>query len=217
MAQSYQACKFLGLQHNLDDTYNLYFRMGRSEVYYQLASFEQMEDILHLTDVDCSDLSKGEILTRFISYITNNDVAVADFLGLSEVPTSWKSPLKDMAFYEQATANAQSILLTKDHRLNQHILLIILLVKRAAKDLQMSLSESLKDQTLTITINNKNEQTAQVVIDYQNFRASHVFGYVTNPIASNVMVLVDEVINHFVTNNIQLKSYYDNQKQLQFA
>lgn len=172
--QSYQGCAFLGIKHNPDDSYNLYFKVGTQEVYYQLADYHQMEDMLHLNNNDRVDLSKGQIVNRFIAWITNNGPIVADFLGISDAPIAWKRPLRQPDEYEQMTIESQTVTLTKDVQLNQQILYLVDWLQRRFSPDQITLSEAKNDQQLTVTIVNQSEPMLLLMIDYEHLKGSQV-------------------------------------------
>lgn len=172
--QSYQGCAFLGIQHNHDDSYNLYFKVGTQEIYYQLADYHQMEDMLHLNNNDRVDLSKGQIVNRFVAWITNNGPIVADFLGISDAPRAWKRPLRQPDEYEQMTIESQMITLTKDVQLNQQILRLVDWLQRRFSPDQITLSEAKNDRQLTITITHQSEPMLLLVIDYEHLKLSRV-------------------------------------------
>lgn len=172
--QSYQGCAFLGIQHNPDDSYNLYFKVGTQEIYYQLADYHQMEDMLHLNNNDRVDLSKGQIVNRFVAWITNNGPIVADFLGISDAPRAWKRPLRQPDEYEQMTIESQTVTLTKDVQLNQQILRLVDWLQRRFSPDQMTLSEVKNDRQLTITITHQSEPMLLLVIDYEHLDSSRV-------------------------------------------
>lgn len=172
--QSYQGCAFLGIQHNPDDSYNLYFKVGTQEIYYQLADYHQMEDMLHLNNNDRVDLSKGQIVNRFVEWITNNGPIVADFLGISDAPRAWKRPLRQPDEYEQMTIESQMITLTKDVQLNQQIFHLLDWLQRRFSPDQITLSEAKNDRQLTITITHQSEPMLLLVIDYEHLDWSQV-------------------------------------------
>lgn len=172
--QSYQGCAFLGIQHNPDDSYNLYFKVGTQEIYYQLADYHQMEDMLHLNNNDRVDLSKGQIVNRFVAWITNNGPIVGDFLGISDAPRAWKRPLRQPDEYEQMTIESQMITLTKDVQLNQQILRLVDWLQRRFSPDQITLSEAKNDQQLTVTIVNQSGPMLLLVIDYEHLKLSRV-------------------------------------------
>ena len=172
--QSYQGCAFLGIQHNPDDSYNLYFKVGTQEVYYQLADYRQMADMLHLNNNDRVDLSKGQIVNRFIEWITNNGPIVGDFLGISDTPRAWKRPLRQPDEYEQMTIDSQTIALTKNVQLNQQIFSFIDWLRRRFSQDQMTLSEAKNDRQLTVTITHQSEPMLLLVIDYEHLEWSQV-------------------------------------------
>lgn len=172
--QSYQGCAFLGIQHNPDDSYNLYFKVGTQEIYYQLADYHQMEDMLHLNNNDRVDLSKGQIVNQFIAWITNNGPIVADFLGISDAPRAWKQPLRQPAEYEQMTIESQTVTLTKDVQLNQQIFHLLDWLQRRFSPDQITLSEAKNDRQLTITITHQSEPMLLLVIDYEHLKLSRV-------------------------------------------
>lgn len=172
--QSYQGCAFLGIQHNPDDSYNLYFKVGTQEIYYQLADYHQMEDMLHLNNNDRVDLSKGQIVNRFVAWITNNGPIVADFLGISDAPRAWKRPLRQPDEYEQMTIESQTVTLTKDVQLNQQILRLVDWLRRRFSSDQITLSEAKNDRQLTITITHQSEPMLLLVIDYEHLKLSRV-------------------------------------------
>lgn len=172
--QSYQGCAFLGIQHNPDDSYNLYFKVGTQEIYYQLADYHQMEDMLHLNNNDRVDLSKGQIVNRFIAWITNNGPIVADFLGISDAPRAWKRPLRQPDEYEQMTIESQTVTLTKDVQLNQQIFHLLDWLQRRFSPDQITLSEAKNDRQLTITITHQSEPMLLLVIDYEHLEWSRV-------------------------------------------
>lgn len=172
--QDYQGCKFLGIEHNRDDSYNLYFKVGTQEVYYQLADYHQMEDMLYLSGTDRYNLSKGQIVNRFIEWITNNGPIVGDFLGISDVPRSWKHPLRQLADYEQMTIESQTITLTKDVHLNRRIMYFIAWLQERFSEDQMTLSEAKNDRQLTINITNQSRPILLLMIDYQHLEWSQV-------------------------------------------
>lgn len=172
--QSYQGCAFLGIQHNPDDSYNLYFKVGTQEIYYQLADYHQMEDMLHLNNNDRVDLSKGQIVNRFIAWITNNGPIVADFLGISDAPRAWRRPLRQPDDYEQMTIESQMITLTKDVQLNQQIFHLLDWLQRRFSPDQITLSEAKNDRQLTITITHQSEPMLLLVIDYEHLKLSRV-------------------------------------------
>lgn len=172
--QSYQGCAFLGIKHNPDDSYNLYFKVGTQEVYYQLADYRQMADMLHLNNNDRVDLSKGQIVNRFIAWITNNGPIVGDFLGISDAPRAWKRPLRQPDEYEQMTTDSQTIALTKNVHLNQQIFSFIDWLRRRFSQDQMTLSEAKNDRQLTVTITHQSEPMLLLVIDYEHLEWSQV-------------------------------------------
>lgn len=172
--QSYQGCAFLGIKHNPDDSYNLYFKVGTQEVYYQLADYRQMADMLHLNNNDRVDLSKGQIVNRFIEWITNNGPIVGDFLGISDAPRAWKRPLRQPAEYEQMTIDSQTVTLTKNVQLNQQIFSFIDWLRRRFSQDQMTLSETKNDRQLTVTITHQSEPMLLLVIDYEHLEWSQV-------------------------------------------
>lgn len=172
--QSYQGCTFLGIQHNPDDSYNLYFKVGTQEIYYQLADYHQMEDMLHLNNNDRVNLSKGEIVNRFVAWITNNGPIVADFLGISDAPRAWKRPLRQPDEYEQMTIESQTVTLTKDVQLNQQIFHLLDWLQRRFSPDQITLSEAKNDQLLTVTIVNQSGPILLLVIDYEHLDWSRV-------------------------------------------
>lgn len=172
--QSYQGCAFLGIQHNPDDSYNLYFRVGTQEIYYQLADYRQMADMLHLNNNDRVDLSKGQIVNRFIAWITNNGPIVGDFLGISDAPRAWKRPLRQPDEYEQMTIDSQTIALTKNVQLNQQIFSFIDWLRRRFSQDQMTLSEAKNDRQLTVTITHQSEPMLLLVIDYEHLEWSQI-------------------------------------------
>lgn len=172
--KSYRGCVFLGLQHNSDDSYNLYFKVGTQEVYYQLADYHQMEDMLHLNNIDRASLSKGQIVNRFIAWITNHGSIVGDFLGISDAPRSWKQPLRQLAEYEQMTIESQMIALTKDVQLNQQILRFIDWLQQQFSTDQMILSEAKNDRQLTVTMIHQSIPVLLLVIDYEHLEWSQV-------------------------------------------
>lgn len=172
--QSYQGCAFLGIQHNPDDSYNLYFKVGTQEIYYQLADYHQMEDMLHLNNNDRVDLSKGQIVNRFVAWITNNGPIVADFLGISDAPRAWKQPLRQPDEYEQMTIESQTVTLTKDVQLNQQIFHLLDWLQRRFSPDQITLSEAKNDRQLTITITHQSEPMLLLVIDYAHLKLSRV-------------------------------------------
>lgn len=172
--QSYQGCAFLGIQHNPDDSYNLYFRVGTQEIYYQLADYHQMEDMLHLNNNDRVDLSKGQIVNRFIEWITNNGPIVGDFLGISDAPRAWKRPLRQPDEYEQMTIESQTVTLTKNVQLNQQILRLVDWLQRRFSQDQITLSEAKNDRQLTVTITHQSEPMLLLVIDYEHLEWSQV-------------------------------------------
>ena len=172
--QSYQGCAFLGIKHNPDDSYNLYFKVGTQEVYYQLADYRQMADMLHLNNNDRVDLSKGQIVNRFIEWITNNGPIVGDFLGISDAPRAWKRPLRQPAEYEQMTIDSQTVTLTKNVQLNQQIFSFIDWLRRRFSQDQMTLSEAKNDRQLTVTITHQSEPMLLLVIDYEHLEWSQV-------------------------------------------
>lgn len=171
---SYQGCAFLGMQHNPDDSYNLYFKVGTQEVYYQLADYHQMEDMLHLNNNDRVDLSKGQIVNRFVAWITNNGPIVGDFLGISDAPKSWKQPLRQPDEYEQMTIESQTITLTKDVQLNQQLLRLVDWLRRRFSPDQITLSEAKNDQQLTVTITHQSIPMLLLTIDYEHLKGSQV-------------------------------------------
>ena len=172
--QSYQGCAFLGIKHNPDDSYNLYFKVGTQEVYYQLADYRQMADMLHLNNNDRVDLSKGQIVNRFIEWITNNGPIVGDFLGISDAPRAWKRPLRQPAEYEQMTIDSQTVTLTKNVQLNQQIFSFIDWLRRRFSQDQMTLSETKNDRQLTVTIVNQSGPMLLLMIDYEHLKGSQV-------------------------------------------
>lgn len=172
--QSYQGCAFLGIQHNPDDSYNLYFKVGTQEIYYQLADYHQMEDMLHLNNNDRVDLSKGQIVNQFVAWITNNGPIVADFLGISDAPRAWKRPLRQPDEYEQMTIESQTVTLTKDVQLNQQIFHLLDWLQRRFSPDQITLSEAKNDRQLTITITHQSEPMLLLVIDYEHLKLSRV-------------------------------------------
>ena len=170
--QSYQGCAFLGIQHNPDDSYNLYFKVGTQEIYYQLADYRQMADMLHLNNNDRVDLSKGQIVNRFIAWITNNGPIVADFLGISDAPIAWKRPLRQPDEYEQMTIESQTVTLTKDVQLNQQIFCLLDWLQQRFSQDQMTLSEAKNDQQLTVTVTHQSGPILLLVIDYEHLDRS---------------------------------------------
>lgn len=172
----YAKSKFLGIRHNHDDSYDLFFKVRQSEVRYQLASFHDMEELLALSKIQKRNWSKKQIIQTFIDYCQQNGETLGDDLGLSDSPASWRQVIKENNYYELMTAETLDLVLTKDISKNRTIMSMINQIRTIYKDMSISLHESIADQTLRIKVFElKYSKTwLELVIDYQDLPNSHI-------------------------------------------
>lgn len=172
----YAKSKFLGIRHNYDDSYDLFFKVRQSEVRYQLASFHDMEELLMLSKIQKRNWSKKQIIQSFIDYCNQHGETLGDDLGLSDSPASWRQVIKENNYYELMTAETLDLVLTKDVSKNRTIMSMIDQIRNIYKDMSISLHESITEQTLRIKVFELrySKTWLELVIDYRDLSNSHI-------------------------------------------